>query len=561
MGGAVTLLQHVKTTHIISATTLEARLKLLVCSEQRCVPETFSYSTTLATSEDTPNPDTIKQISAAKAILPIPFSNPLTWQDTDTGSETHVKIDAKNGIHHCDALPVTRLETAPTISCQAQTGTLTLQSDQTADTMAQTNILIQSDQSPGLLMHADTTQPNKNQSLLLLFASAIIGGLLLNLMPCVFPILSLKAFSLLQAGTSEEKARSDAIGYTLGVLITVLGLAGTILTLRSGGSIIGWAFQLQNPLILSLLFLLVLGIAFNLAGLFELPSLRVSGSAKHGFSGAVSTGALAAFIATPCTGPFMASAIGAAMILPSWQALCIFFGLGIGIALPFLAIGFIPALRRRLPRPGNWMNTLKNILSIPMFITAIGLLWILGRQSDLALVIGVLSCGLIMALGLWWQGSNQRRHQSHRLPWLIPTLSIIFNASLVSIHQNAIAAVDQQQITPYSETVLDTLIEQHHPVFLYFTADWCLTCKVNEGTSLSNAEVQESFKRHGITIMRGDWTQGDTAITSFLTKNHAAGVPLYLWYPNSSKATELPQILTPSLMLSLAAQLDEEKAK
>jgi DsbC/DsbD-like thiol-disulfide interchange protein/cytochrome c biogenesis protein CcdA len=253
-------------------------------------------------------------------------------------------------------------------------------------------------------------------------AGAIVGGLLLNIMPCVFPILSLKALSLAKAGGDERSARQEALAYTAGVVLVCLALGGVLLGLRAGGAAVGWAFQLQDPRVILMLLLLVTGIALNLAGLFELPAIgggtRLAGAG--GAQGAFWTGALAAFVATPCTGPFMGAALGAALVLPTAAALAIFAGLGFGLALPFLLLGFVPALRRRLPKPGAWMNRLRRILSVPMFLTAVGLAWVLGRQAGVDGMALGLCAALLLAFGLWWVGARQGRPRAW-LP-LVPAL-------------------------------------------------------------------------------------------------------------------------------------------
>ncbi|WP_254602723.1 protein-disulfide reductase DsbD domain-containing protein, partial [Sphingomonas bacterium] len=237
---------------------------------------------------------------------------------------------------------------------------------------------------------------------LIAFAGAVLGGLILNVMPCVFPILSLKALSLARSGTSAAHARSEALAYTAGVVLVCVALGGIILALRAGGTSVGWAFQLQNPLAVLLLFLLTAAIAFNLAGLFELPTPPVGELAGKG--GAFMTGALAALIATPCSGPFMGTALFAALLLPWPAALAVFAGLGIGLALPFLLVGFVPALRARLPRPGAWMDRVRHVLAVPMFLTAIALGYVLGREAGVAALTLALALALLLAVVLWAAG-------------------------------------------------------------------------------------------------------------------------------------------------------------
>ena len=376
-------------------------------------------------------------------------------------------------------------------------------------------------------------------------AGAILGGLLLNIMPCVFPILSLKALSLVKAGGDEGSARREALSYTAGVVLVCLALGGFLLGLRAGGAAVGWAFQLQDPRVILILLLLVTGIALNLAGLFELPA--ISGGSKlagaGGAQGAFWTGALAAFVATPCTGPFMGAALGAALVLPTAAALAIFAGLGLGLALPFLLLGFVPALRRRLPKPGAWMNRLRRILSVPMFLTALGLAWILGRQAGVDGMALGLCAALLLALGLWWVGVRQGRPRAW-LP-LAPALAAALAALLVVPLEAPAGAKTQTVLNsePFSEARLAALRGEQRPVFLYFTADWCITCKVNEKGVLARPDVTTSFKERNVAVLAGDWTRGDAEIGRFLAQHGRSGVPLYLYYAPGQEAKVLPQIL------------------
>lgn len=249
---------------------------------------------------------------------------------------------------------------------------------------------------------------------LLAFVGAIAGGLLLNFMPCVFPILSLKALGLARSGETEAHARAEAVFYTAGVVLVCVVLGGFLLALRAGGSAAGWAFQLQDARVIGALLLLMTAIALNLSGLFELPTPRIVNG--NGGAGAFATGALAAFVATPCSGPFMGAALGAALVLPTAAALLVFVGLGLGIAIPFLVIGFVPSVRRRLPRPGAWMGTLRLILAVPMWLTAIALAWVLGRQTGVDGMTLGLGAVLLLAIGLWVAGLRQSVGLSGMLP-------------------------------------------------------------------------------------------------------------------------------------------------
>ncbi|HLL31459.1 MAG TPA: protein-disulfide reductase DsbD domain-containing protein [Allosphingosinicella sp.] len=386
------------------------------------------------------------------------------------------------------------------------------------------------------------------RAVLLALAGALLGGLLLNVMPCVFPILSLKALSLARAGGDEPAARREALAYTAGAVLACLALGAVLLAVRSSGAAVGWAFQLQDPRVILFLLLLVTAIALNLAGLFELPSL--SGRPGGGRTGAFGTGALAAFVATPCTGPFMGAALGAALILPAAGALAVFAGLGFGLALPFLLLGYVPALRRRLPRPGPWMARFRHILAVPMGLTALGLAWILERQTGLPGLAAGLAAAAALGLILWWAG---RRHG-----WLPLAPALLAAGVAVAFLPTASAPAEARtggalQAEPFSEARLAQLRGEGRRVFVYFTADWCLTCKVNEAAVLDRDEVAAAFAEKDAVVLVGDWTRGDAAIGRFLEAQGRSGVPLYLWYAPGREAEVLPQILTVGRMRGLAS--------
>ena len=384
-----------------------------------------------------------------------------------------------------------------------------------------------------------------------LILGALAGGLLLNIMPCVFPILSLKALSLARAGESEARARAEGLAYTAGVVLACVMLGGLLLALRAAGEQVGWAFQLQEPGVVVVLLVLAAAITANFAGLFELPSISVQMGGER--AGAFATGLLAAFVATPCTGPFMAAALGAALLLPVPQALLLFALLGLGLALPFLLLGFVPPLRRMLPKPGAWMERFRRIMAIPMALTALALLWLtvqLGGRP-FGLIAMVLVAGVL--IGLFVTGRLQR---SAKMAWpafgLVAAPFIAFAAiALPSVYEakGSEARTSIHNPQALSRDALAKARSNGKPVFLWFTADWCVTCKVNEAAAIERESVAEAFERAGVVTMVGDWTVRDEAITAFLTEQGAAGVPLYLWYaPGASAPQQLPQVLTPDLL-------------
>ena len=377
---------------------------------------------------------------------------------------------------------------------------------------------------------------------------ALAGGMLLNLMPCVFPILALKAAHLSRAGGDRKEARHDALAYTAGAVIGTGALGALLLAIRAGGSAAGWAFQLQDPRTILLLLLLVTAITLNLLRVFELPVL--AGGTRP--AGSFGTGALAAFVATPCAGPFLGAALGTALLLPLAGSILVFAALGLGLAIPFLLVAFIPALRKRLPKPGPWMARLQRILAIPMAATAIGCLWLVWRIGGVEGFIVGLAAVIALAGLLVVLGGFQRRGARFGLVAIGLTALIAVTAVAKLPETTAGSSRPIAGAEPWSDARVAAHLTRGRPVFVYFTADWCLTCKANEVAAIDREAVREAFKKAGVTVMAGDWTNGDPAITRFLESRGRAGVPLYLWYEPGRGPEELPQVLTPSMLISRA---------
>jgi DsbC/DsbD-like thiol-disulfide interchange protein/cytochrome c biogenesis protein CcdA len=382
---------------------------------------------------------------------------------------------------------------------------------------------------------------------------SVIGGLLLNLMPCVFPILGLKALSLAKLGGDEGEARRDALAYTAGIMLSCLALGGVMLTLRAAGEEVGWAFQLQEPAFVLLLLLLMVAVTANLAGLFEIGSVNAGDSLtrKGGIAGSFWTGVLAAVVATPCTGPFMAAALGAALLLPVAEALVLFAGLGFGLALPFLLLAYFPAARGLLPKPGPWLGTFRKAMAVPMGLTALALLWLLWRLSGVA----GLMIGLAASVTVLRQLIHIGQHYDYGRKGAITAAALvtIFVALLLVLQSFPEKAVQAAGLstTRFREARLAKLQADGQPVFLYFTADWCVTCKVNEAAAINREETAAAFAKAGIVTMVGDYTRRDPAITRFLAKQGRSGVPLYLYYPKGGEAQILPQVLTVDTLTAL----------
>ncbi len=384
---------------------------------------------------------------------------------------------------------------------------------------------------------------------------ALLGGLILNLMPCVFPILAMKAAALGRTAHDPAEARRDGLAFLAGVLVSFLILAGLLLALRAGGQVLGWGFQLQSPAVIAGLALLMLAVALNLSGVFNVGArLQGAGSGPlsrlSGPAGAFFTGVLAVVVAAPCTAPFMALALGAALVMPWPMALLVFVMLGLGLALPYVLVSFSPRLLARLPRPGAWMETFRNILAFPMYGTALWLAWVYGRQTGEALGL-LFIAGLMLALGLWLLGRSQEQSGRGRLAQACAALALILALAAAVLAGRAPVAqaspADSATLTsqPWSQAAVDTALTQGRPVFVNFTADWCVTCKINERSALSSARTARAIADTNTLYLVADWTRRDDAITAALQSHGRSGVPLYLVHtPGDREPRILPQLLT-----------------
>lgn len=540
---------------------ISGRAEWLACTDKICVPESAEISLDLVAGDGAVTAAALARFDGWRAHLPRPLGSRASYAVIDGKLRLSVPFPADAAADDVHLFPLeeglARYAAPQTVS---RHGDRLLIETEAAQPMkgGPVQAVLRTGDHVGFLLTAAPGAVDAPTSGLLLttlvaLGGAILGGLLLNIMPCVFPILGLKALKLARAGGDERSVRREALAYAAGVILTCLALGALLLGIRAAGVAVGWAFQLQDPRVILLLLLLVTAVAFNLAGLFELSAFgggeKLAG--KAGVAGAFWTGALVAFVATPCTGPFMGAAMGAALVLPVAAALALFAGLGFGLALPFLLLAYIPALRTRLPRPGPWMGTFQKILSVPMFLTAVGLLWLLGQQRGVpAMTIG-LATALLLALLLWWLGVRQ--HRGKRGGRIVGLLSLLLLGAGMALLPACAASVAQGEdgSTPFDEARLASLRAAGKPVFLYFTADWCLTCKANEAAAIDRAETREVFAKAGVTVMVGDWTNADPAITRFLEAQGRSGVPLYLWYAPRQQPQTLPQLLTVSTLTAL----------
>lgn len=399
----------------------------------------------------------------------------------------------------------------------------------------------------------------------LLYAAiaALIAGVILNFMPCVFPVLSIKILSLTEhRAESPGRVRLHGIAYTLGTLVSFAILAGVLQALRAGGAEIGWGFQLQSPLMVAALAFILFALGLSLSGILSIGAslTRVGGSRllqSGGLSGSFFAGALATLVATPCTAPFMGASIGYALVQPFAVGLLVFLALGLGLALPFLVLAFAPGLQRLLPRPGRWMETLKQFLAFPLYATVAWLVWVLSFQVGASGLLAALAGIVLIAFGAWsWRMSQQEEIVWRRVLQGMAAASIagvIALAAMIGLDRPAGASVEvassKSPSEPFSQQKLDALLASGKPVFLNMTAAWCITCLVNERTALSTDAVRAAFAGKRIAYLKGDWTRRNPEITRLLERFGRSGVPLYVLYRSGSEPVVLPQILTPSLVL------------
>jgi thiol:disulfide interchange protein DsbD len=388
-------------------------------------------------------------------------------------------------------------------------------------------------------------------SLLLAFA----GGLILNLMPCVLPVLSFKALGLAESGRSHDHAKAHALWYSLGVLASFAAIGVAVLTLRGAGQALGWGFQLQQPSVVAALTLLLFAIGLSLSGLFQfgagLAGIGQSLTQKSGALGDFFTGVLAVVVASPCTAPFMGTALGYAFTAPALAALTVFLALGLGMALPFLLIGFVPALAARLPKPGAWMETLRQWLAYPMYFTAIWLAWVFGKQRGVDALALLLIAATLLALGVGWY--ERRRYLDgalkKALAYIVIAAALGAVIAALRVPAETRATLAEKGEAPYSAVRLAALRAEGRPVFVNMTADWCITCKVNEKAVLGTSEFKALLERSGTVYLVGDWTNEDPEISAFLDQFNTPGVPLYVVFPaDGGPGHKLPQLLSQGLL-------------
>jgi len=390
---------------------------------------------------------------------------------------------------------------------------------------------------------------------------ALLGGLLLNLMPCVLPVLAIKVLGLVRH--AQSGAVRHGLVFGVGVLASFAALAALLIALRAGGAALGWGFQLQEPLVIVGLMFLMLAIGLNLSGVYHLGD-RLAGvgqglAERPGLAGTFATGVLAVVVASPCTAPFMGSALGFALTRPPGEALLVFLALGSGFALPVLALSVWPQWLQRLPPPGPWMERLRNGLAFPMYGAAAWLLWVLSQQVDAATLAAALSGAVLVAFALWWYGQplhNPRR----KLLVVIGLLAAGFGLAAWAAIEPAPDHNRLSDTERWSPARVEQLREQGQPLLVNFTAAWCITCKVNEQVALGTERVRAALQERGVAYLKGDWTRRDPIIGAELQRHGRSGVPLYLLYPpGDGQPRILPQLLTERLVLQAIDTIHNEE--
>lgn len=577
------------TAKVGETVTLKADVVFLVCADI-CVPEEASLTLTLpVTDQAQPDPKWGDRIAAVLADAPKAAGLTATFAPSGETVKLAITGDTLKGadvsdayfypydgtvIDHAKPQPIERGPDGLTLSLPAGfaftqgaapselVGVLSL-GDRAFEVTAKAGALAAGASglgAPPKSASASGGEGGLGLPFALLFA--FLGGLILNLMPCVFPVLSMKAAALAGHAHDARNARAQGIAYLVGVLATFLALAGLLIALKAGGAAIGWGFQLQSPIAVGALALVMLLVALNLSGVFEVgTSIQGAGgelASKRGLAGSVLTGVLAVVVAAPCTAPFMASAMGYALTQSAAVSLLIFAALGLGLAAPFVALSFAPGLLRLMPKPGAWMDTLRHVLAFPMYGAVAWLVWVLSQQTGPVGMAYALAAGVLAAFAAWLWGHAQRRPPAPIVRGLAAVVFVgaVALVGLLAIEKPAVAGTvaksGETAEVPYeawSPERVAALRAEGRPVFVNFTAAWCVTCQVNERTSLGTKTVAEALSRNNAVYLKGDWTNRDAAIAAALAEHKRAGVPLYLVYgADGSDPVILPQLLTEGMV-------------
>ena len=549
--------------------TIKAAASWLVC-EQICIPEDATLTLTLAVGKQQADPAVAKEFAAARAQLPVASPWKVNYA-LGNALDIYVAAPSLAAAHptSADFFPARAgiiKNAAPQLVGYAKDG-LVLRLTPGAKVSGLLDGLLVLTSSDGSIQALEVSVPpgpvppaefgaaaSGEITLGLAILFAFLGGIILNVMPCVLPILAMKALSLASHGT---EGRKESFAYTAGAVLSFAALGLAIILLRQGGQSVGWGFQLQSPLAVAGFALLVFAVALNLSGLFEVGSITAGEglASRSGMPGAFFTGVLAVAVAAPCTAPFMAAALGFALTQSALSALAVFVALGLGFALPFLLLGIWPRLLAFVPKPGAWMLTFKQFLAFPMYAAAAWLVWVLAQQAGPRGVALILAAMIALALAAWlWSVTRNLSARGRGIGALAALLILACGLYGVSLLRDASAAPAQQSSKlgePYSAAKLASLRAGNRPVFVDATAAWCITCLVNEEAVLSRSNVKSAFAAKNVAYLVADWTNRNPEVTALLKENGRSGVPLYLYYaPGARTPIILPQILTETGVLS-----------
>lgn len=397
--------------------------------------------------------------------------------------------------------------------------------------------------------------PQTGLSSWLAVAMAFIGGLILNVMPCVFPVLSLKILSLVQ-DRQHINLPLHSVVFTLGVLLTMLVLAGVLIAVKSAGISVGWGFQLQSPIFVASLAVIFAAISVNLLGWFEFSGVRVSGgSYSNSLLNCFATGVLAVVAASPCTAPFMGAALGYALTASIRESIFVFLALGLGMSLPWLVLSLFPVLTAWMPKPGAWMNVFRKLMAIPMLLTMIWLLWVLSLQVSFTALVLYIAAVISLCVCLFLYGKLQFSLLTAKLPIVLSAACavLLFAAASSPLFRQPDAAV--QAADAWSPQAVENALKAGKPVFVDFTASWCVTCQANKIAVLDREDIREAFKQHGVVFLVADWTNQNPDITQALESFGRSGVPLYILYSPEGKTTVLPELLTKNIVIEALDKL------
>ncbi len=565
-------------TSALGAATLRARAAWLVC-EKVCVPEEGDFALDLPAGA--PGPSAQAPLFAAAAAR-TPIASPYAARIAPDGTLSLAADQALTAsVRSAEFFPLGQTidpGAAQTLSMQDGTLRIKLKPVSPLDPGAGlAGILVLRDAggtasyldiaaTPDATLSASEPGSGAAQTFPEMLLLALMGGLILNLMPCVFPILAMKAMAIARmSGHDSASVRAHALSYTAGVVLAFMALGGALLLLRLAGQAAGWGFQFQSPVFVVLTAWLLFGVGLNLSGVFAVSS-GMSGAGQSlagrgGHVGSFFTGLLAVVVATPCTAPFMGAAIAGAMVAPPAVLLLVFAAMGVGLAAPYALLAIVPGMARALPRPGAWMELFKELLAFPMYAAVVWLVWVLSQEAGSDGVLAAVGGLALLGFAAWALGRAQRGAGFGRRLGHGAALAGMAAAALLlpalSAAPVGVARAASEGTEPFTAVRLAQLRAEGRPVFVNMTAAWCVSCLVNERVALGTAAVRAAFQAHDIVYLKGDWTQQDAAISAFLREQGRDGVPLYVLYLPGRAPRVLPQVLTPGLVL---AQLDDARS-